>query len=174
MSQGILESEHRSDPPEVGRDPVRQLRGRLAAPVGIITAGDAETRCGLTISSLVVAEGDPALAYCLLGPSTEVLEAIEKTQRFVVHVCGTEHRALSDVFAGFRPTPEGPFTDCDIIDTPHGPVMPGFGSHVLCSLLETREESFSVLVTARIDEVVIHELADPLLYFRGGYRSLAE
>jgi hypothetical protein len=31
-----------------------------------------------------------------------------------------------------------------------------------------------VLVTARIDEVVIHELSDPLVHFRGGYRSLAD
>ena len=38
----------------VPRDPVRQLRGRLVSPVTLWTAGDADRRAGLTVSSTEV------------------------------------------------------------------------------------------------------------------------
>ena len=41
-------------PPEA-RDRARQLRGRLAAPVTIVTAGED----GMTASAVLVLEGDP-------------------------------------------------------------------------------------------------------------------
>ena len=59
MTGEIHEGEHPFHPPEGERDPVRRMRGRLAAPVTIITAGDDVGRSGLTVSSLMLAEGDP-------------------------------------------------------------------------------------------------------------------
>ena len=46
-------------PPE-RRDPARRLRGRLVAPVTVWTAGHPSTGAGLTVSSVLVAEGQPA------------------------------------------------------------------------------------------------------------------
>src|SRR5919197_877292 len=45
-------------PPE-RRDPARRLRGRLLAPVTVWTAGHPPATAGLTVSSLLVAEGRP-------------------------------------------------------------------------------------------------------------------
>ena len=42
------------------RDPTRRLRGRLVAPVTIWTAGRPPGGAGLTVSSILVAEGQPA------------------------------------------------------------------------------------------------------------------
>jgi flavin reductase (DIM6/NTAB) family NADH-FMN oxidoreductase RutF len=172
MDHGQIHDEHPFVTPPEQRDPVRQFRGRLAVPVTIVTAGHGDRRTGLTVSSLVVAEGDPALVYCLLGPTTDLLEAIEDTERFVVHVAGQDHRETADVFAALRPSPGGVFAGRAVTDTPHGPVLEGFGTYALCSLIEGREESFSVLVAGRIDEVVPGDLVDPLVYFRGAYRRL--
>ena len=88
MSSGAIHDEHPFVPPPEQRDPVRLLRGRLVAPVTIFTAGDDPAGwTGLTVSSLVVAEGDPPLLYCLLGPTTDLVERIAQTDRFLVHVC---------------------------------------------------------------------------------------
>lgn len=172
MDQGQIHDEHPFATPAEQRDPVRQFRGRLSVPVTVVTAGHGTNQTGLTVSSLVVAEGDPALVYCLLGPTTDLLEAIEDTERFVVHVAGGAHREVADVFAGLRPSPGGLFAGRAVTETPYGPLLEGFGTYALCSLVEGREESYSVLVSGRIEEVVLADLVDPLVYFRGTYRRL--
>jgi flavin reductase (DIM6/NTAB) family NADH-FMN oxidoreductase RutF len=171
-SHGEIHDEHPFVTPPEQRDPARRLRGRLAAPVTILTAGRDRNRTGLTVSSLVVAEGAPPLAYCLLGPESDLIDALRATGRFVVHVCATEHRSIADVFAGIRPSPGGLFRGRGAMDTEYGPRLAGFDTFAFCSLVGAREESYSVLVRATIDEIVTAELDDPLLYFRGRYRSL--
>lgn len=169
---GEIHDEHPFRTPPEMRDPARRLRGRLAAPVTIITAGNGTDRTGLTVSSLVVAEGDPPVAYCLLGPDSDLLDAVLTAQRFVVHVCSQEDRVASDVFAGIRPSPGGLFLGRQVEDTEYGPRLVEFGTYAYCSLVDAREESYSTLVRAAIDHIATDDLDDPLLYFRGRYRSL--
>jgi len=171
-SGGHIHEEHPFATPHDLRDPVRQLRGRLAVPVTIITAGEGDAKTGLTVSSLIAAEGDPGLVYCLLGPETNLVDAIETSGRFIVHVCESENREISDVFAEIRPNPGGLFAGFGHEQTGYGPQLDGFATYAFCSLRSKREESFSVLVSARVDEVVVHDLTDPLTYFRGAYRRL--
>ena len=171
---GQIHDDHPFATPSELRDPVRQFRGRMPAPVTIVTAGDGADRTGLTVSSLVVAEGAPGLAYCLLGPTTDLLDVIERTGRFVIHVCTTAHRPIADVFAGIRPSPGGLFHGLDVEHTPHGPRLPGFTTVASGTYLMGREESYSTLMVARIDTVEAGALDDPLLYYRGAYRRLAD
>lgn len=170
---GEIHSEHPFLLPPDRRDPARRLRGRLAAPVTIVTAGSGTAATGLTVSSLLVAEGDPPVAYCLLGPDSDLLLAIEETGRFVVHVCDQDDREAADVFAGIRPSPGGLFRDRATEVSAYGLRLVGFGTFAYCSLVDTREESYSALVRATIDEIHTDEMADPLLYFRGRYRRFA-
>ena len=59
-----------ADPPH-SRDPVRRFRGRLVAPVTIATAGTGRDKAGLTVSSLMIAEGEPGLVYLLVASTTD-------------------------------------------------------------------------------------------------------
>ena len=160
-----------ADPPEA-RDPVRRLRGRLAAPVTIVTSGRADAAAGLTVSSLVVAEGEPGLVYMLVGSTTDLYLQIEASRRFVIHVCSAEDRELADVFAGFRPNPGGVFAGSAVSDSEHGLVLDDLGTRAYCTLSGAREESYSVLVSGVIDRVEAGDSDDPLAYFRGRYRTL--
>jgi flavin reductase (DIM6/NTAB) family NADH-FMN oxidoreductase RutF len=144
----------------------------MPAPVTIVTAGDAAARTGLTVSSLVVAEGDPARVYFLLGTATDLYDVLHHTSRFVVHVLQERHRLLSDVFAGVRPNPGGLFTGVDVAQTEWGPVLADVGTRAYCTYRGGVEESFSFLVSGTVDRVEVIDLDDPLLYFRGAYRSL--
>jgi 3-hydroxy-9,10-secoandrosta-1,3,5(10)-triene-9,17-dione monooxygenase reductase component len=173
MTGEIHEGEHPFVPPEDERDPVRRLRGRLAAPVTIITAGTGDDRAGLTVSSLMLAEGDPGSVHFLLGPTADVYDAMTDTDRLVVHVLGHEHRTLSEIFAGRRPNPGGPFAGVATTESAWGPVIDAIPDRAFCSGISAAEQGYSLLVSARIDEVVVADLTDPLLYFRGSYRNLA-
>lgn len=173
MTGEIHEGEHPFMPAETDRDPVRRLRGRLAAAVTIITAGDEIGRAGLTVSSLMLAEGDPGSVYFLLGPTADVYDAIERTDRFVVHVLARQHRALSEVFAGRRPNPGGPFTGVAVTDSDWGPTLDAVSDRAFCSGVSVVEHGYSLLVSASIDDVSVADFTDPLVYFRGGYRRLS-
>jgi flavin reductase (DIM6/NTAB) family NADH-FMN oxidoreductase RutF len=171
---GEIHDEHPFLLPVEERDPARRLRGRLAAPVTIVTAGEAANRTGLTVSSLVVAEGGPPQVSFLLSVATDLYSVLQQSGRFVVHVCEQAHRERSDVFAGLRPSPGGLFTGAPTSASKWGPVFDDMASRAYCSVayLQEDEMAYSVLVVGTIDEIELHELIDPLLYFRGAYRRL--
>ncbi|MCJ7725281.1 MAG: flavin reductase family protein, partial [Acidimicrobiia bacterium] len=132
MSPGEIHGEHPfATPPEM-RDPVRQFRGRLAAPVTLVTSGTPDTRAGLTVSSLLVADGDPSFVHLLVGTATDLWDAISETGAFVVHVLAAEHREISDRFALIRPSPGGLFLGIDVTDTDHGPEIGVIGTRAYC------------------------------------------
>ena len=56
----MIHSEHPFRPEPGDLDPARRFRGRIAAGVTIVTAGTGSKPTGLTVSSLLVIEGDPA------------------------------------------------------------------------------------------------------------------
>ena len=155
------------------RDPARRFRGRLAAPVTIVTAGGKAKRAGLTVSSLFVVEGDPSSVHLLLGPSTDLWEAITNTSRFVIHICSHEDQLLADVFAGLSPSPGGVFAATETSESDYGPVIKSLANRAFCSLGSQQEAGYSGLIEAQIDQVEVSDVADPLVHFRGRYRGLS-
>ena len=114
------------------RHPARRFRGRLTGPVTIITSGDEDGRTGLTVSSIVVAEGEPPLVYFLLSATSDLFYAIEETRKFIVHVCAADHRDLADIFAGLRPSPGGKFIGRSVTQTDYGPVLDDIETRSFC------------------------------------------
>lgn len=169
MEQGGIHDEHPFAAPMGLRDPVRRFRGRLTSPVTIVTAGGPADRAGLTVSSLVVAEGEPAHVHFLCGTATDLWDAVTGTGAFVVHILEGTHRALSERFAGVRPSPGGPFAGLDVVDTEYGPELAEIGTRAYCRYQGHRDEAMHALVHGRIERVVLHDLRDPLRYFRGEY-----
>ena len=154
------------------RDPVRRFRGRLTAPVTIVTAGAEDDRTGLTVSSLVIVEGDPGLTQMVVSPTSELWYVVATSGRFVIHICHRGDRELAQVFAGLRPNPGGVFAGLDISESDHGPVIDRLPNRAYCRYLEQREVGYSGLVTGEIVRVEAANITDPLIYFRGSYRSL--
>lgn len=156
------------------RDPVRRFRGRLVAPVTIVTAGAGDHRTGLTVSSLNVLEGEPGVMQLVVGPTTELWDTALETGAFVVHILEEDDRAVAEVFAGLRPSPGGIFAGVELTESGHGPVITRFSNRAYCRFIERHELGFSGIVTGEIEEVEPAPLDDPLIYFRGSYHSLGE
>src|SRR4029450_1483771 len=85
-------------PPE-RRDPARRLRGRLVGPGTVWTAGKLPGGAGLTVSSVLVAEGQPARLLGLIDPTSAFWETARETGAFVVHVLAVGDRALAERFS---------------------------------------------------------------------------
>jgi 3-hydroxy-9,10-secoandrosta-1,3,5(10)-triene-9,17-dione monooxygenase reductase component len=172
---GTIHDEHPFLDPEDRRHPIRRFRGRLSAPVTIVTSGTPTDHTGLTVSSLMVAEGEPPRVHFLLGDQSYLWDRIRQYGTFTVHVLEHQHRKLSSRFAGIDPSPGGPFKGIETTPSDHGPVIAGIGTRASCRFETHREgDGAYVVVDGIIEDVVVHDLTDPLQWFRGSYRRLAE
>lgn len=154
------------------RDPIRRFRGRLTAPVTIVTSGTGSDRTGLTVSSLNVVEGEPGVVQIVVGPTSDLWDVVARSRKFVVHICRSGDRALAEVFAGLRPSPGGVFAGLSVTETEFGPVIEMLGDRAYCTFTSQSEIGFSGVVTGEIDHIDVGDLVDPLVYFRGSYRGL--
>jgi flavin reductase (DIM6/NTAB) family NADH-FMN oxidoreductase RutF len=168
----MIHAEHPfADLPE-DRDPVRRFRGRLVSPVTIFTSGEGDRRTGLTVSSLFVAEGELGRLHAVVGPNTDLWDVVAETERFVVHVCGVDDTGLAEVFAGLRPSPGGLFATTSTTPSKWGPVVDEIPDRLFCSLESRVESGNSGVLAGVVDGVELSDIEDPLIHFRGTYRSL--
>lgn len=154
-----------SEPP----DPVRRFRGRIGGAVSLWTAGAGDARAGLTVSSLMVANGDPACVLGLLDPDSDLFERVAETGYAVVHLLAWRDRDLADAFGGTAPAPGGAFRIGEWEQTTHGPALAG-RTRVGVRLLRSSEVGWSRLVVAAIETVEIAESDEPLEHRRGRYQ----
>lgn len=165
---------HREHPfADAERDVVRQLRGRLAAGVTLWATGDGPDRAGLTVSSLMVANGTPARVLGLLDPLSELVDALGRTGTIAVTVLRRDEHYLAEVFAGLAPAPGGRFTRADFVQTSWGPVLAGERSWVGLRLDSGVEVGWSLLFTGIVEHVHVVAEDAPLVYHRGRYQGLA-
>jgi flavin reductase (DIM6/NTAB) family NADH-FMN oxidoreductase RutF len=145
-------------------DPVRRFRGRLGGAVTLWTAGTA----GLTVTSLVVANGEPPLLLALVDPDSDLLEELRGTGRAVVVVLSWTDRDLAEAFAGTAPAPGGAFRMAEFDRSGHGPRLASAATYAEVSLVSEAEVGWSVLVTCRLDRVVVGDEDGPALGHRRG------
>ena len=159
---------HTDDPfADPDPDPVRRLRGRLGSVVSLWTAGTTDDRAGLTVSSLMVAGGEPGRVLGLLDPDADLTVALETTGRAVVQLLSWRHRGLAEAFAGTAPAPGGPFRTGSFTDTPYGPRLADATTYALATVEDTRDVGWSRLVTCTLDEVQLGDDPEPLVHRRG-------
>ncbi len=167
-----IHSEHPFISPESGRDPVRRLRGRLGGAVTLWTTGGETSRAGLTVSSLMVAAGEPAHMLALLDPDSDFVEAFEETGKAVVQLLQWEHRMLADAFAGQFPAPGGPFRLGEWTPTDWGPLLVGASVWVGLRFAdsEPRSVGWSRLVDGIVEYAEVGAETAPLVHRRGRYQ----
>jgi 3-hydroxy-9,10-secoandrosta-1,3,5(10)-triene-9,17-dione monooxygenase reductase component len=163
---------HASDPfatPESDKSDVRRLRGRLAAPVTLWTAPG---RKGLTVSSILIADGEPGRVLGLIDEESDFWEAAEEAGRFAVAPLTPADQQLADRFAGLMPAPGGLFATGDWRETAYGPVPAHIGTWAGCRLESRRPCGWALLVEAVIETVEAGPEPAPLVHYRGRYRNV--
>lgn len=174
MSHVTIHSEHPFADHDPNRDAVRQLRGRLGGVVSLWTSGTCTDGAGLTVSSLMVVQGEPGRVVALLDPLSDLAAELIETGRAVVQLLAWEDRELAEVFAGRSPAPGGLFRAAPFVDTDHGPRLASALTWAAVSLESSREVGWSLEVTCVLDEVQAGEDVDPLVHRRGRYRRAQE
>ena len=162
-------------PPEHERDPLRRLRGRVPAGVSVWTATDGDRRAGWTVSSFLLADGQPAQLLGLVDEESDLVDLLAGTQTLVVNLLAWEQRQLADVFAGLAPAPGGAFRLGRWTDSAWGPVLDGAVGWVGARLLAGPVEhaGWGRLLRARVEHVALDAADAPVLgSFRGRYHPV--
>lgn len=171
-----IHSEHPFLPPESDRDPVRRFRGRVAGAVSLWTTGDSTaSRAGLTVSSLLVALGQPAHVLALLDPDSEFVDRLRQNSTAVVQLLQWEHQQLADAFAGVSPAPGGAFRLGEWEQFEWGPVLRGGSAWVGVRVVDRppADIGWSVLVDTVVEHAAIGPEQAPLVHRRGRYQRLS-
>lgn len=155
--------------PEGDRDPVRRLRGRIGGTVSLWTAGAGDDRAGLTVSSWLVAGGQPGRVLALLDPDADLTDALLDTGRGVLQLLTWSDRGLADAFAGVAPAPGGPWRMAEWVATEHGPRLAHAATWASVEVESDVEVGWSRLVTCVLRDVVVGDDSDALVHRRGRY-----
>ncbi len=167
-----IHSEHPFLTPEPDRSPIRRLRGRLTSGVTLWTSTAGGRPAGLTVSSMLVADGEPGRVVALLDPDSDLWDAARDSRTVAVSWLTYDDRRVADAFAGAAPAPGGPFKLARWQDTAWGPVLATATTWAGCRLVdeEPRQVGWAVLVEALVEHVALdEEQASPLVHRRGRY-----
>jgi flavin reductase (DIM6/NTAB) family NADH-FMN oxidoreductase RutF len=164
-----IHTEHPFLPPESERNPVRRLRGRLASPVAILTAEHAGQRAGLTVSSMLVVDGDPGQLLAMVDPLSDLHDSVLGSGAAVLNLLGVADHQLAEAFGFQAPAPGGPFGLADWTNSEWGPVLAGALGWAGCRLLDQRPGGWAVELRLSIESVTIGRDNSPLLHHRGRY-----
>jgi 3-hydroxy-9,10-secoandrosta-1,3,5(10)-triene-9,17-dione monooxygenase reductase component len=141
-------------------------------PVTVWTAGQLPGGAGLTVSLVLVAEGQPARLLGLIDPTSAFWETAQETGAFIVHVLAAGDRALAERFSEVRPPIRGPFEGLEVAESPWGPLLGGSRPRVACRLAGSTPVGYAELIEGVIEQLELVDLEDPLAYLHGGYRSV--
>ena len=149
----------------------REVFGRFATGVAVITGSGPAGTGGMTANALCSLSLDPLLALVCFENRARTLPIVREARRFGVNVLGAEQEHLAGVFASKLPESEKlEGVDHRLVDGV--PVIDGALAWATCEL---RELIGGGDHTIAIGEVLAMGLGDgePLLWYGGEYGTLA-
>ena len=170
-----IHSEHPFLPPEGDRNAVRRVRGRMPLPVSVWASVDDGRRVGWTVSSVLVADGEPPELLGLLDEDSELADVLPRSRTLAVSLLGGPHQFLADAFAGLAPAPGGAFRLGSWRDTAWGPVLVDAPAWLGVRVAggEIDHAGWTLLVRGTIEHAEVTDEAETVLgYLRGRYRHL--
>lgn len=155
------------DPPRF-----RTVLGQFSSGVVLITAAGPDGPVGFTCQSFASVSLDPPLVSFCVGATSTSYPHIRRTGSFTVNVLGRHQESVSRRFArtgvdrwagvAWRPGPAG------------NPLVEGTLAWLDCTIVAEHGAGDHTVVIGRVDSLGGDEgPADPLVFYRGEYRTLA-
>ncbi len=153
-------------------DRFRMVFGHFATGVAVITVAGPAGAGGLTANAVCSVSLEPPLALACFEQTARTLPLVRETGRFAVNVLRAGSEDVARVFASKAPEAE------KLRGVPHRleagmPILDAALAWVVCDVRELIPAGDHEIA---IGEVVAMDLADgdPLLWYRGVYRTLNE
>lgn len=156
--------------PGVDAAQFRQLLGRFATGVTVVTTRDAAGRpIGMTASSVASVSLDPPMLLVSVARENDMHPALKAAGRFVVNVLAADQEAISRRFAAEHPNR---FDGIGYRETRHGlPVLEGVLASIECDKHGEAPGGDHSVFFGLVTGGTVSDRR-PLLYYRGGYGGL--
>lgn len=166
---------HAAEPDEVDPWVFRRVVGRFATGVAVVTTVADGVPHGMTANSLVSVSLDPVLVLICVDRSARFLPPLAESGTWAVSILGADMAGVSRSFAK-RPQP-GDDQFAGVAVRPGrvtgAPVFDGALAVLECRTWATYDGGDHVIVVGEVLAAgAAAEDDGPLIYYRGGYRSL--
>jgi 3-hydroxy-9,10-secoandrosta-1,3,5(10)-triene-9,17-dione monooxygenase reductase component len=171
--QGDFGFQYRPGEDSPVHDPVaarhfRETLGRFATGVTVVTAMSDGEPVGLTCQSFTSVSLDPPMVLFCPAKTSRAWPRIERAGTFCVNILARDQHEISDVmatrgidkFAGLSWQPSA---------KTGSPVLDGVLGHVDCTIEAVHDGGDHHVVVGRVVDLAVTDVADPLLFFEGGY-----
>jgi flavin reductase (DIM6/NTAB) family NADH-FMN oxidoreductase RutF len=150
----------------------REVFGRFATGVAVITSSGPSGSGGMTANALCSLSLEPLLALVCFENQARTLPLVRDSGRFAVNLLTREHEELAGVFASKLPESE------KLDGVPHRfeggvPVIEGSLAWATCELRELIAGGDHTIAIGEVQAMGLGD-GEPLLWFAGGYHTLAD
>jgi 3-hydroxy-9,10-secoandrosta-1,3,5(10)-triene-9,17-dione monooxygenase reductase component len=150
----------------------REVFGHFATGVAVITGAGPTGAGGMTANALCSLSLEPPLALVCFQEGARTLPIVREAGRFGVNVLAADQEHLAGVFASKVPEEEklesAPHTFVDGV-----PVIGGVLAWAVCDLRDLIAGGDHTIAIGEVIDMG-HSGGEPLIWYRGGYRSLTE
>lgn len=147
---------------------LRQVMGRFATGVTVVTTAHKDLIHGMTANAFLSVSLRPPLVLVSLG-RCRMSEMLPRTGRYGVSVLASDQEAFAAHFAGQRPSPEPP----TFVWEKEFPLLEGALAHVGCRVVDVHPAGDHVLWIGEV-EYLSHRDAEPLLFYTGRFGTLRQ
>jgi 3-hydroxy-9,10-secoandrosta-1,3,5(10)-triene-9,17-dione monooxygenase reductase component len=153
----------------VDRRAFRDLMGRWATGVSVVTAAADGADAGLTVNSLVSVSLDPPSVLIGLMSDVDTLPVLERSRSFAVSVLAADQRAVSERFA--RPVPPAEkFRGLSVRrGTTGAALIEGALAWIECRVTSVVPMHDHRMVLGEVVRVETGRDGPPLVFWRSGY-----
>ncbi|WP_227937786.1 flavin reductase family protein [Alkalihalobacillus deserti] len=148
----------------------RNAMGKFATGVTVITTEiDGEVH-GMTANAFMSVSLDPKLVVVSIGEKARILNKIRLSNKFTVNTLAADQQEVSMIFAGqLKEHDEVSFDRLD-----GQAVIPGALAQVSCEVSAEHVEGDHTLFIGNVTDIHLEDDSEPLVFYSGRYRSLAE
>jgi 3-hydroxy-9,10-secoandrosta-1,3,5(10)-triene-9,17-dione monooxygenase reductase component len=145
----------------------RQVLGRFATGVTVVTGLAGGDPVGLAVNSFTSVSLEPALVAFCVAKSSRTWPKLRSAGTFCVNILAEDQEALSRAFAGrppdrflgvgWRPGRSG------------APILADVLAFIECTIEAEHDAGDHVIVVGRVQDLDVGHEGRPLVFYRGGY-----
>jgi flavin reductase (DIM6/NTAB) family NADH-FMN oxidoreductase RutF len=149
----------------------RRALGHFASAVTVVTANLANGRpAGITVTAFSSLSLEPPLVLICIDKKARIHDHLKQDGHFAVNILREDQEAVS---RGFASSESDPFREIGHSEGAAGlPLIHDAVAGIECRVVDLLPGGDHTIIVGRVEATHIHE-GKPLLYFRGGYASLA-
>jgi flavin reductase (DIM6/NTAB) family NADH-FMN oxidoreductase RutF len=165
---GVAKLTPKSAAAEAAARELRQVMGRFATGVTVVTTTHRDTIHGMTANAFLSVSLRPPLVLVSLG-RCRMSEMLPRTGRYGVSVLACDQEHFAAHFAGQQVSPVDP----SFVWEHDLPLLDGALAHVVCRVVDVHAAGDHVLWIGEVEHLS-HRDGEPLLFYTGRFGTLRE